>query len=417
MALHDPHAYPHPDPAAERSSAEPYATFGRYLLFKLLRQDGLGELYRAGEMGSDSVTRMVSLRLFNGGEVDSLRFVEACRARAGVESILRGGAFGEVVDLGREGDVAYVAHELIVGRSLAELFERARSDSHPVSLERTLHIMDRVAIALQNAQERRLGEQRILHGFLTPHFVHISSEGEIHLTGFELSPGLLELPANGGIRTHLAGYISPEVSAGQAPKAADDVYSLGAMFAELLTGEPLPALNPAESSRWVESAHIAAEGEPLPADVKHLLRESLLPRDQRIQKAELWHRALVEITNASDCSPTTFDLAFFVNTLFGDQLERDARDAKAELQAEVPPPEGSKPVPVAPAPPAAPEDQLSETVDAPAEAPVHQPAPLEEPAATAEDRRVAVLGPDRARARPPPRDQRSESPGCPLLWT
>ncbi len=353
MALHDPHVYADAGQAADRAGSTTRDTFGRFLLFKRLRQDGLGEVYRAGVMSENAVERVVSLRLFNGGEINGQTFLNACQARKGVESILRGGAFGEVVDLGCEGGVAYVAHDFVFGRSLAELLEKTRDSSQPVPLEHTLHIMDRVAIGLQNAQSKRHDEQRILHGFLTPDFVHVSSEGEIQLTGFELSPALLELPVNGGARAHLAGYISPEVNAGQPPTAADDVYSLGALFAELLTGEPLPALNPAESSRWVESAQVAAEGAPLPADVRHLLRESLLPRAQRIQKAELWHQALVEITNASEHISTTFDLAFFVNTLLGDQIDRDVRDVEAERQAEVPPPEPPQPVPVAPTPAAA----------------------------------------------------------------
>ncbi len=169
--------------------------------------------------------------------------------------------------------------------------------------------------------------------------MHLSSEGEVRLVGFESSGGLLELSPSSPTRARLAGYISPEVNAGQPPGASDDVYSLGSILAELLTGEPLPALNPAESSRWVEAATLVEDGAPIPDAIRLLLRDSLLPRDQRIQSAGHWHKALIEAATAHGHSATTFDVAFFMHTLFGAELENEAEVVRAELEAEIPPPE------------------------------------------------------------------------------
>ena len=339
MALHDPRPLEtNPDEGPESKSAEPLSTFGRYLLFKRLRKDALGELYRAGQLGDDAIERVVSLRLFLGPEVDGERFRTSCAGRDGIDALLRGGPYGEVVDAGCEGGVAFVAHEFVCGRSLAELLAQSRERSDPVPLDQALHLLDRISIALQNAYETRLEGKRIRHGFLVPDFVHLSSEGELRLIGFESSDGLLDLSATSSTRSRLAGYISPEVNAGQAPEASDDVYSLGAILAELLTGEPLPALNPAESSRWVEGATLAQEGGPIPEGIRFLLRESLLPRDQRIKNAEQWHKALTEAAAATGETATTFDVAFFMHTLFGAELENEAELVKAEMESEIPPP-------------------------------------------------------------------------------
>ncbi len=346
MALHDPHSPSASDGTPQSSSAQPQGTFGRYLLFKRLREDSLGEIYRAGQMGADAVERVVSLRLFNGGEIHGEPFLSACEGRRPVREILDGAPFGVTVELGASDGVAFMAQELVFGRSLAEFLDRSRQTSNPVPFEHTLHIMDRAAMALHNAYQRRLEDQRILHGFLIPEFVHLSNEGEIQVGGFEASPGLLALPGNGQARSAVSGYLSPEVNAGHAPESSDDVYSLGAIFAELLTGEPLPALDPTESNRWVETATLA-DGTPMSEEARHLLRESLLPRGQRIQSCEKWHRSLTSVINASDVTPTTFNLAFFLHTLFGEELDREVEVVEAERRAEVPPP---TPHPVVPQP-------------------------------------------------------------------
>lgn len=338
MALHDPHPLGvTADEAAGGDRPQPLARFGRYLLFKRLRRDALGEVYRAGKLGPGAVECMVTLRLFNGAGIEAERFSKACRERADLGSILRGAPFAELADSGREQGVAFVAYRFVLGRSLAELLLRVREKSNPVLLEHTLLVMDRIALALQNAYEARHDGKRIVHGFLVPDFVNLSSEGEVRLGGFESSGGLLDLDATSAARAELAGYLSPEVNSGQPPEAADDVYSLGSIFGELLTGEPVPALDPSATGSWVDSATLATSASPLPEKVRHLLRQSLLPRDRRIQSAKEWHRALIDLTPDGFGASATFDLAFFMHSLFGAVFEVEDELVAAEMQAEVPP--------------------------------------------------------------------------------
>ncbi len=376
MAVHDPRPLdPRPDEATAGDGPRPLATFGRYLLFRRLKRDELGEVYRAGRLGASAIESMVLLRLFNGAEIDGERFWHACRRRAEVGSALPAGPFANLVDLGCEAGVAFVAHELVLGRSLADLLEQARDAAEPVPVAHALHVMDRIALALQNAYQTRLREQRIHHGFLIPDFVHISGEGEIRLAGFESAGGLLGLSPTGPARTRLAGYLAPEVNAGQPPKGIDDVYSMAAIFAELLTGKPAPVLEAGATSGWLEGATLAAEAAPLPDGIRRLLSASLVARDERIQTAEQWHRSLTEIVATGARASTTFDLAFFVHTLFGDRLEQEADLVEAEMRAEIPPPASLEPDAAEPDP--APEPQASEDPEDPEDPSSPEAAPAE----------------------------------------
>jgi TonB family protein len=335
MALPDSHPSDlDSDAAVGAARTEPREVFGGYLLFERLKRDALGEVYRAGQFGANGVERVFSLRLFNGSEIEGERFWEACRSRLPLSRTLREETFVPIVETGFESGVPFVAREHIFGRTLAELLERARELSYPIPLECTLHLMERIALGLRHAYGTLLEGERVVHGFLTPEFVHVSSEGQVRLTGFESVGGLLGLAVDGPTRSALAGYLSPEVNAGEPAQAADDVYTLGTIFGELLTGEQLPPFDSDGTGRWVEGAVLSTEAAPLPDDVRQLLSESLLPRDHRIQDAERWHEALLVVATAGDCNATAFSIAYLMNTLFGDELDQEVLLVEAEKQAE-----------------------------------------------------------------------------------
>ena len=67
-----------------------------------------------------------------------------------------------------------------------------------------------IALGLASASEQRLGGERILHGFLAPHLVMISNEGETRLLGFEISPALRGFAGNPVVRQHFGRYLAPE---------------------------------------------------------------------------------------------------------------------------------------------------------------------------------------------------------------
>lgn len=90
----------------------------------------------------------------------------------------------------------YVAYEYVSGKNMAKLLEQAAKSRNYIPAEHALLITERVALGLAAESESRLGGERILHGFVTPHLVMISNEGELRLLGFEVGPGLRTFAAN-----------------------------------------------------------------------------------------------------------------------------------------------------------------------------------------------------------------------------
>jgi TonB family protein len=321
--------------------------FGKYLLLKKLTEDPLGETFRAGRAGKTGIEQVVLLRVFNGKGMDGERLWQKASDRGAIQQALRSPNIGSGVDLGKVRSFPYVAYDYISGKNLATLFAQAERQFSPMPADHALLILERISLALAAAYETRVQDERVLHGFVTPHLVMISNEGETRLLGFEAAPGLRALVADGWTDPVLRPYLAPEVFEGAPVGKSDDVWSLGAILYELLTGERLPAPTPEGYGALIDAALLPNEGTPLPPAIVGLLKKSLAPRDQRIADPVAWHKTLSKLMIDGQYSPTTFNLAFFMHNLFRDEIERESKEVEAEKRLELPQrPAATVPVPV-----------------------------------------------------------------------
>ena len=303
--------------------------FGKYLLLKKLTEDPLGETFRAGMLGAGGMERVALLRVLNGQGIDGQRLWQAIQGRAPLQQLLRSPNLGEGIEMGEVQGIPYVAYDYVSGKNLATLLEQAAAKRNFIPAEHALLITERIALGLASASEQRLGQERILHGFLTPHLVMISNEGETRLLGFEMSPALRTFAANPVIRQHFGRYLAPEALAGAPPHRADDIYSLGVLLLELLTGKPLPPPAPEGFGTIVDQSVVATEGTPIPAELADLLKRSLVAREHRLEDVVTWHKTLNKWMFDGQYNPTTFNLAFFMHNLFRQEIEREVRRSKS----------------------------------------------------------------------------------------
>ncbi|HEV8629682.1 MAG TPA: TonB family protein [Thermoanaerobaculia bacterium] len=311
--------------------------FGKYLLLKKLAEDPLGETFRAGRVGGHGMEQVVLLRVFNGTGIDSATLSAALNRRKTVHQALVSPNIGNGVDLGEVRGVPFVAYDYISGKDLAALQEQAKRRNHPIPSDHALLIAERIALALAVGYETRLEDDRLLHGCVLPQLVMISNEGETRVLGFEAAPGLRQVVRASVATRPLVRYLSPEARAGAAPSKSDDVYSLGAILLELLTGQPVAS--DADLGAAIDHAELSSEGTPLPDDLKRLLKQSLTTADKRVADVISWHKSLSRMMFEGQYNPTTFNLAFFMHNLFRDEIEKESREIEVEktMELHVPP--------------------------------------------------------------------------------
>ncbi len=207
------------------------AMFGRYRVESLLGKGAMGAVYRAHDTQLD---RPVALKLSHLPEDIVFELRERMLQEARAAAALSNPHICRVYDVGEIGGTRFIAMELIEGRALADYIRSGRQ----LPIKTAVVIIRKLALALKAAHDKG-----VVHRDLKPTNVIINADHEPILMDF----GLAQRPvATGEERLTKAGmligspaYMSPEQARadGTAIGPASDIYSLGVVFYELLTGQ------------------------------------------------------------------------------------------------------------------------------------------------------------------------------------
>ncbi len=342
--------------------ADAYSTFGRYLLLKRRSQDGLGTLWRAGEMERTGFKRIVWLRRFDQAGLDRAALTSTMTAANQLAASLRATNAVRNASYGSEGGIPFVAWDYMPAQPLDQLFVRVAEEQFPIAIDNALLIVEKLAAALAAASAVDVQGEPLVHGFLVPNLVVVGNDGEALVGGFGLSRGLRANLDRAGVKKAAAPYLAPEVLAGEPPAGRADVYSLGSILFQLLTGTPLPA-ETSERGPALEQPQMAFEEGAVPQDVLAILRRTLASRpDERYASPAEFKRELERLLYGGAYSPTTFNLALFMDRLYRGEIEEEDRELERERALDVGPYyQPPKPEPPQPAPPAAEERRSSRT--------------------------------------------------------
>lgn len=223
---------------------------GRFKLLEQIDSGGFGTVYRAHD---PVLKRQVALKIPRQERLDRGE-VEALLGEARAAARLKHPGIVQVYDAGMEGEWAYIASEFIEGASLRTHLLAPE----PVSFRQVAGICQQVAEALQHAHE--LG---IIHQDVKPSNILLDAEGRPYLTDFGLARNAAEetqaeetQQADRGVAGTLP-YMSPEqVRGGQSVTAASDIYSLGVVLYEMLTGSCPFTGTRAELVRQIQEAPV-----------------------------------------------------------------------------------------------------------------------------------------------------------------
>jgi TonB family protein len=380
--------------------------FGRLVLLEQTDSDPLGEEYRAARLGAAGFDRLVSVLRFSPAVSAHTEASKRLVDEARTASQLHNPSLVRVLGVGRVNQSFYVSTELPEGRTVRAVLSRCAEEGFPFAVDHALMIATRAAAGLEYLHSRKDENGRALvHGLLTPGRLVVAFDGEVKVKGLGLWPAL---GATDLLKPEERAYLAPEQAAGQA-EPRSDVYALGLVLLEALLGQPPDGSDPL---LHVTAARIASPGGdpvPLPKPLSALLRRSLgrEPGARFASIAEM-RKAIDAMLFSGDFTPTTFDLAFFMHTLFRDEVEREARaieEARAADYREFLSEEAAKPA--APNPQTEPVDARTPAPDAtdvlasmPTAVPLPTAADSSHPhQAPAPHARPAAPGPDSSGAR------------------
>jgi eukaryotic-like serine/threonine-protein kinase len=273
--------------------------FGKYILLKPMARGGMGEIYlgATGDLGFQKFCVIKKVIAERTDRVKANRFLDEAK----VVLRLAHANLVPTFDAGEVNGEFFIAMELVEGKDLREIWNRCVRTRTRIPLDVALHIGREIARALAYVHSH--GDLHLVHRDVAPPNILLSYFGEVKLTDFGLAHSVLKQENTApGVVFGRASYLSPEQARGEVADARTDIYSLGIVLWELVTGNQylqLANLDPATAMSLVRHPRAQPPSSRAPwitPNLDALLMRALAPeREDRFQSAEEMRKALSDI--------------------------------------------------------------------------------------------------------------------------
>ncbi|WP_375760281.1 protein kinase [Corallococcus exercitus] len=316
-------------------------TYGSYQLLKRLATGGMAQIYLARRPGSDAPDKLLVLKRILPHLSENDEFVRMFLDEARIAARLAHPNVVQIYDLGAEGDTFFIAMEYIHGVDARRLWKRSETAGRPLPVPLVCRILLEACAGLDYAHKKTDAAGRpldIVHRDVSPQNILVTFDGGVKVVDFGIAKAADQATVTrSGVLKGKYSYMSPEQAAGQRVDRRSDVFALGVVLHELLTGGRL-FKRPSDmlTLSAVAECHVPVPSQVaprVPVELDAIVLKALAKEpDARYQHAQELQRAL-EGWLASQPQPcgTTADLAAFMRELFADRLSEEARSGEVQV--------------------------------------------------------------------------------------
>ncbi len=252
-------------------AADPVVLNGRYRLIDRIGSGGMSVVYRAQDL---SLGRIVAIKILNENLTDDEGFLRRFQREAHAAANLSHPNVVTVHDIGQDGDRHYIVMEFVDGRTVKQLVRLQNQQGQPLPVHRALDLTIQICAGIGYAHRANL-----VHCDVKSQNILVTRDERVKVADFGIARALSEATQHTA-DSQIWGtphYFSPEQAAGQQASPASDVYAIGVVMFELLTGR-LPFIADTHTALALKHMH---EPPPRSSDINPLIPAQL---DQILRK-------------------------------------------------------------------------------------------------------------------------------------
>jgi serine/threonine protein kinase len=302
--------------------------FGKYQLIKKLATGGMAEVFLAKQaMGNSGDNRHVVVKRILPHLAEDPEFIQMFQNEARVAAKFSHPNIAQIYDYGEENGTYYIAMEFIHGEDLGRLMRKAWSTGQWIARPLAIRIVASACEGLYYAHTRKDEEGRalkVVHRDISPQNILISFDGSVKLVDFGIAKAAdqASMTKSGAIKGKFA-YMAPEQAAGKPLDARTDVFAIGLVLYELLTGvRPLKrdselATLQAALECAIDAPSVVAE---VPSELDDVVMRALAKApDDRYKDARAFQMALEEFLISQRMVASSVQVSELMETLFADR--------------------------------------------------------------------------------------------------
>jgi len=305
--------------------------FGKYTLLDKLAVGGMAEIFLARQEGVEGFQKTVVIKRIRPHLSSQQNFVRMFLNEAMLAAQLSHPNIVQIYDLGKINDSYFIAMEYIFGRDMRKIMAKAQAKGiGNFPMEYALKVASSVCEGLYYAHQKTDAQGvplSIVHRDITPENIFVSFDGTVKILDFGIAKASNQIIQTdvGEVKGKLS-YMSPEQCNGYVLDGRNDIFSLGVVLYECLTGFRLfTGESEAAVVRSIIDGKIYSPSYFV-SDISPIVEEILMKaleknRENRYQSAWEMQSAINHFLSQHEFNPTNTHLANFLKQLFSDELK------------------------------------------------------------------------------------------------
>ncbi|GMU03720.1 hypothetical protein KH5H1_78430 [Corallococcus caeni] len=319
--------------------------FGKYLLLERINVGGMAEVFIAKAFGVEGFERILAIKKILPTMAEDDEFITMFIDEARISVQLNHANIVHIHELGKHEDTYFIAMEYVAGRDVRTLLERYRRRKEIMPTAQAVFIVSKMCEGLDYAHRKkdaRGQDLHIIHRDVSPQNILVSYEGEVKIIDFGIAKAAnRSQKTQAGILKGKFGYMSPEQVRGMPIDRRSDIFAVGVLLYEMLTGEKLfVGESDFSTLEKVRNADI-----PLPREFnpnisagleKVVLKALAREPEDRYQWASDLQEDLMRFLLAGDAIYSSKHLSGFMKEAFAEDMLREAEKMERYASVERP---------------------------------------------------------------------------------